>query len=162
MHRELSVTDVDALLTSEVFGHLAMTDGDQPYIVPLAYVFHENAIYGQTTEGMKINILRRSPRVCFQVQSKTDHWRSVICMGTFEELDFAKLTDAEASIIVEILTMKLSSVQSEVGISVPFSFARKSEGLTVDGKRSTLFRILITEKTGREFVPMNSSEPHRK
>jgi nitroimidazol reductase NimA-like FMN-containing flavoprotein (pyridoxamine 5'-phosphate oxidase superfamily) len=152
MHKDLSVTDIDSLLESEVFGHLACADGEKPYIVPLAFVFYGNAIYGQTTEGKKIDILRRNPQVCFQVQKQTDRWQSVMCFGMFEELDFATLDETEASMIVELLTMRLGSIQGDVGVTVPFSFNGKPQTLTTDQKKSTLFRILITEKTGREFV----------
>lgn len=152
MHKDLLATDIDSLLESEVFGHLACTDGEKPYIVPLAYVFYNNAIYGQTTEGKKIDILRKNPQVCFQVQKQTDRWQSVICWGTFQELDFSVVKEAEASMIIELLTMRLGSVQSEVGVTVPFAFNGKPQALTTDQKKSTLFRILITEKTGREFI----------
>ncbi len=153
MQRTLSLDETDALLTSEVFGHLACIDGQKPYIVPLAYIFYGHAIYGQTTEGKKIEILRRNPNVCFQVQKQEGSWKSALCWGTFEELDFDKLEQTEASMIVELLTMRLGAIQSDVGISVPFGFTGKAAPLSVHHKKSTLFRILITEKTGREFVP---------
>lgn len=152
MQRTLSDDEIHALLTSEVFGHLACVDSQKPYIVPLAYVFYGNAIYGQTTEGKKIDVLRRNPNVCFQVQKQETSWKSVMCWGTFEELDFEKLEQTEASMIVELLTMRLGAIQSEVGISVPFVFTSKAAPLSLNHKKSTLFRILITEKTGREFV----------
>lgn len=153
MHEPLTTDGIDDVLTSEVFGHLACAEGQKPYIFPMAYVFYGNAIYGQTTEGKKVSILRQNPNVCFQVQKKTDLWRSVLCWGTFEELDFDQLEQTEASMIVELLTMRLGTIQSDVGISVPFGFMEQAEPLSVDHKKSTLFRILITEKTGRMFVP---------
>lgn len=152
MQRTLSDDDIDALLTSEVFGHLACVDGQKPYIVPLAYVFYGNAIYGQTTEGKKIEILRRNPHACFQVQKQEGSWKSVLCWGMFEELDFDQLEQTEASMIVELLTMRLGAIQSDVGISVPFGFTGRAEPLSMDHKKSTLFRFRITEKTGREFA----------
>ncbi len=68
---------MNSLLMSEVFAHLGCCEGSRPYIVPLAYVFHENALYGQTTEGKKVEILRKNPLVCFQVQKQEERqWRS--------------------------------------------------------------------------------------
>lgn len=153
MNQPLTTDGINELLTSEVFGHLACVDGQKPYIIPMAYVFYGNAIYGQTTEGRKIDILRQNPQVCFQIQKYTDHWQSVLCWGTFEELDFDKLEQTEASMIVELLTMRLGAIQHEVGISVPFGFSGKAVPLSANNRRSTLFRILVTEKTGREFMP---------
>jgi len=151
MTEELSNDQIDELLTSEIFGHLACVDGQKPYIIPLAFVFYGNSIYGQTTEGKKIDILRRNPNVCFQVQRQTDHWKSVLCHGTFDELDFERLEQTEASMIVELLTMRLGAIQQDVGISVPFGFTGRAAPLSVNEKKSTLFRILISEKTGRQF-----------
>lgn len=49
---------------------LAMTDGETPYIVPLCFGYAENRLYFHcATEGRKIDILRRHPRVCFEVDS---------------------------------------------------------------------------------------------
>src|SRR4029079_330134 len=115
--------------------------------------FHANVIYGQTTEGKKIEILRKNPLVCFQVQKQEGKtWRSVICWGTFEELDFAKLDKAEAVDVAKLLTEHLGSIQDTVGVAVPFSFAESAMPLTVNNRRSTLFRILVTEKTGKFYV----------
>ncbi len=152
MERALSSKEIDTLLAGEIFGHLACSDKQNPYIVPLAYVFVGNVIYGQTTEGKKIEILRRNPNVCFQVQKKGNTWKSVICFGTFEELDFDRLEETEASMIVELLTTRLGSIQQSVGISVPFGFTNRASPLSVHNRKSTLFRILVAEKTGKEFL----------
>lgn len=153
MERALSVGETDALLQSEVFGHLGCTDGSRPYVLPLAYVFHDNVIYGQTSEGKKTDILRRNPSVCFQVQrQEEDQWRSVMCWGTFEELDFGKLEKGEAAAIVALLTERLSGIQKNVGITIPFSFADGAAPLVLNKRKSTLFRILVTEKTGKLYA----------
>lgn len=153
MERALSDTEMRELLESEVYGHLACSDNGKPYIVPLAYVFHENVLYGQTTEGKKIAILRRNPLVCFQVQQqKEKEWRSVMCWGNFEEFAFEKLNEVEASMIVELLTNRLGSIQENVGIAVPrYSFEQNAVPLLVNNRKSTLFRIVITEKTGKLY-----------
>ncbi len=78
-------------------------------------------------------------------------WRSVLCWGTFEELDFEKLDKAEAVDITKRLTGILGGIQDTVGVSVPFAFTEKATPLSVNSRKSTLFRILITEKTGRFY-----------
>ena len=152
MQGSLSNTEMDELLSSEVFGHLGCTDGAKPYIVPMAYVFHENALYGQTTEGKKVEMLRKNPLVCFQVEKLKDtQWRSVICWGKFEELDFEELKKPEAMEIVKLLTQRIGAIQENVGIVVPFSFSDQAGPMNINEKKTTLFRILITEKTGRFY-----------
>ena len=153
MQGQLSDVDMNALLEAEVFGHLGCTDGQKPYVVPMAYVYHNNALYGQTTEGRKVELLRKNPLVCFQVEQKKDReWRSVICWGSFQELDFADLKTPEGIKITEPLSRRIGGIQDSVGIAVPFSFSGTAAPLTVNDKQSTLFRIAITEKTGRFYV----------
>ncbi len=153
MNGTLSDADMDELLTSGVFGHIGYCDGGKPYVMPLAYVFHDNEIYGQTTEGRKIELIRKNPLVCFQVQHERNYeWRSVICWGTLEELDFEHMEHKEAIPIIRLLTDRLGGIQKNVGITIPsFSLNGKAVPLTVDGRKSTLFRILVTERTGRFY-----------
>jgi len=52
--------------------HLAMSDRDQPYVVPLNFGYHDNALYFHCArEGRKLDILRKNNRVCFEVD--VDH-----------------------------------------------------------------------------------------
>jgi nitroimidazol reductase NimA-like FMN-containing flavoprotein (pyridoxamine 5'-phosphate oxidase superfamily) len=152
MQGVLSDVEMNELLSSEIFGHLGCTDEMKPYVVPMAYVFHDNVFYGQTTEGKKIEMLRKNPLVCFQVESLKDgQWKSVVCWGKFEEMDFEELQKPEAITIVQLLTKRIGGIQDTVGIAVPFTFADGAAPLTVNEKKSSLFRILVSEKTGRWY-----------
>jgi len=53
-------------------GRLACTENNQPYIVPVTYMYDGQNIYDQTNEGMKLNILRKNPNICFEVDRMTD------------------------------------------------------------------------------------------
>jgi nitroimidazol reductase NimA-like FMN-containing flavoprotein (pyridoxamine 5'-phosphate oxidase superfamily) len=148
----LSDRDIDALLSGQSFGHLACSDKGKPYIVPMAYVFHNNALYGQTTEGKKVDILRRNPLVCFQVEDVSGNgWRSAQCWGTFEELDFAALQQPQAVDIVRMLTKHIASIQQRMGVTVPFGPDGQA-AVDQQGRRATVFRIAIQEKTGRWYA----------
>jgi nitroimidazol reductase NimA-like FMN-containing flavoprotein (pyridoxamine 5'-phosphate oxidase superfamily) len=152
MSRALTDAEIDDVLSSERFGRLGCAEDGKPYVFPMAYAFHANALYGQTTEGKKVAVLRRNPLACFQVDRlKGGRWRSVQCWGTFEELDFAGLREPEAMEITRLLTKHLGGIQQDVGILVPFAFGSSAKSLSKDGKASTLFRIAITEKTGRAY-----------
>ncbi len=153
MQAILSETDIEALLTSEQFGHMACSDEGKPYIVPMAFVYHDDVLYGQTAEGKKINMLRKNPSVCFQVQSFADGaWRSVICHGTFEEMDFEALHNPNGIVLVKLLTERIAGIQGNVGVAIPFMFGEGAAPMTTNGKTSTLFRIVIAEKTGRLYA----------
>ncbi len=48
---------------------LAMLDGDQPYMVPLSFALDgDDLVLHSAREGRKIDILRRNPKVCFEVE----------------------------------------------------------------------------------------------
>ncbi|HRP31408.1 MAG TPA: pyridoxamine 5'-phosphate oxidase family protein [Agriterribacter sp.] len=97
---ELNDTEIDSILTSQVVGRLACTDGKQPYVVPVTYAYDGKFIYGQTNAGTKLKMLRKNPNVCFQIEMMTDmrNWKSVLAYGKFEELK-----DKEAEKAREIL-----------------------------------------------------------
>lgn len=74
--------------------HIAMADGDEPYVVPVNYGVCDDAIYIHCAkDGRKIDIIRKNPKVCFNVAvdaelvvgktscSWTYHFRSVTGRG---------------------------------------------------------------------------------
>ena len=107
----LNNDQVKNLLASQVLGRLACTDGKQPYIVPVTYFYDGKSIYGQTNEGMKLNIMRENPNVCFEVDSMTDmnNWKSALVFGTFEELDGEKSNMARELLFGRVLSLMTSS-----------------------------------------------------
>jgi len=70
-NKKKEVTDkkiIEAILKEAVCCQLAMTDGDQPYIVPLNYGYFDNALYIHCApEGMKLDLIRKNPKVAFNV-----------------------------------------------------------------------------------------------
>ena len=88
MRGELNEMQIDHLLLSQAIGRIGCTDGKKPYIVPVTYVYDGKNIIGQTKEGMKLDLIRKNPKVCFEVDVTTNmaNWQSVILVGTFHEL----------------------------------------------------------------------------
>lgn len=149
MHRELTSEEIKEVLAVETLGHLGCTDGKRPYIIPMAFSYAKGILYGQTTEGKKTDILRGNPHCCFQIgNAKGGMWRSVLCEGEFEELNFEQLHDADSIDAVKALTNRLSAIQDIVGIDVEFSQNDTPKPLKINGKKSTLFRIVITNMSG--------------
>jgi uncharacterized protein len=85
---KLNSDQMDNVISSQALGRLACTDGMLPYIVPVTYTYDGKYIYGQTNKGKKLDILRKNPNVCFQVErmSNMRNWESVLVYGQFEEL----------------------------------------------------------------------------
>lgn len=70
------------------FGRLGCARGNQPYVVPVYFVYDQEYLYAFSTFGRKIIWMRQNPQVCVEVDEvKTHyHWTSVIAMGEYEEL----------------------------------------------------------------------------
>lgn len=91
---------MEAILRREVIGHLALADGDELYMVPLNYTYHEGKIlFHCSLEGKKLDMIRRNSRVCFEVchqyADPAEHgpegcdapFDSVLCWGTARIID---------------------------------------------------------------------------
>ncbi len=108
---ELNETQINNLLSSQVVGRLACTDGDKPYIVPVTYTYDGEYIYGQTNVGKKLKLLRKNPHVCFEVDKMMDmrNWQSVIVHGKFEELNENDSTKAKEIFFEKVYPMQTST-----------------------------------------------------
>ncbi|MDR7666496.1 pyridoxamine 5'-phosphate oxidase family protein [Methanosarcina sp. Z-7115] len=64
---------IEEILSKAKFLHLAFSDEDIPYIVPMAFGYKRNAIYLHSSQkGKKINIFKTNPRVCFEADVETE------------------------------------------------------------------------------------------
>ena len=59
--------EIDAIIRHSRVCRLGLTDGDEPYVVPLCFGYDGEALYFHCAkEGRKLDILRRNNRVCFE------------------------------------------------------------------------------------------------
>jgi len=143
---ELTETQIKNLLSSQVLGRLACSDGEQPYIIPLTYTYNGEYLYGQTNEGEKLKILRKNPKVCFEVDSMSDmaNWQSVLVYGTFQEL-----TDEEAEKARAILFSKIFLLMTSSTVHV-HEHDENTEDLDDSARiKQIMYRIHIEKMTGR-------------
>lgn len=64
---------IKAILSKAKFIHIALSDSETPYIVPMSFGYLDNAIYLHSSrEGKKIEILKKNPRVCFEAATETE------------------------------------------------------------------------------------------
>jgi len=102
---ELNKREIIDFLESQFIGRLGCHVNGETYIVPVNYVYQNNAIYAHSGEGKKIEMLRANPRVCFQVD-KIDSmfkWKSVMLWGTFEELKGVERQQVMQGLILRIM-----------------------------------------------------------
>lgn len=68
MSRVLSREEMEALLRQSKVGRLALSCQDNPYVIPLCFVYHLGALYFHCSpEGKKMDYLRSNSRACYQV-----------------------------------------------------------------------------------------------
>lgn len=88
MFGKLNREQIDAVLRKQVVGRIGCHADGLTYVVPIGYAYDQNVIYGHTGEGLKIDIMRKNPKVCFQVDNivNISNWQSVVVQGAFEEV----------------------------------------------------------------------------
>ena len=142
---QLNSIQIDNLLTSQVLGKIACTDGLQPYIVPVTYSYDGKYIYGQTNDGKKLDILRKNPRVCFEVDCVFNmrHWQSVIILGTFEELENDEAEQAHEILFNRVYPLMTSNAVHTYGHNEEFIPVQESQ------RKNVMYRIKIENVSGR-------------
>ncbi|MBU3713805.1 MAG: pyridoxamine 5'-phosphate oxidase family protein [Ferruginibacter sp.] len=145
MTGELTKQEIDNVLMSQSLCRIACSDDKKPYLVPVTFAYNGTYLYGQSMNGTKLNILRKNPNVCVQVDiiNSMTNWKSVIVTGQFEELK-----DKEAETAREHLYSKIFSLMT--GSSV-HSFGHELESAIDENNRikSVMYRIKIEKITGR-------------
>lgn len=70
--KEKEITDREELrriLAAARVCRLAMCDGERPYLVPLSFALDgDDLVLHSAREGRKLDVLRRNPAVCFEVE----------------------------------------------------------------------------------------------
>jgi nitroimidazol reductase NimA-like FMN-containing flavoprotein (pyridoxamine 5'-phosphate oxidase superfamily) len=143
---ELDGLQIEDLLMSLPVGRIGCHADGITYIVPVNYVYEDNTVYAHSKKGMKIDIMRKNPEVCFQVDAIDDllNWESVITWGKFEEIvDMQEKTQVMQKIINRVMPlMRGETAQPSHG----FTDAASDVGEDVE---LILYKILLSKKTGR-------------
>ncbi|MEI3797112.1 hypothetical protein SAMN05660461_1033 [Chitinophaga ginsengisegetis] len=145
---KLNLDQIDQVLAKNVTGRIGCTDGQKVYIVPVSYAFNNAYLVIHSREGMKIDMMRQHPHVCFQVDEITDmaNWRSVVLWGDYEEITDPK----ERFYAMKFLVSRLAHLQvSETAGVSDMHEEIATERMPENIIRPIVYRIRITEKTGR-------------
>ena len=148
MIEELSSLEIENVLRTQVVGRIGCHDGDLVYVVPISYAYDGEYVYFHSYEGKKVEMMRKNPQVCFQVDETKDmaNWKSVIAWGEFEELtDHEKRNKALQHLLERRLPVS-SSITTHLGQTWPFTGNGKNGLNEIPG---IVFRIYLTEKTGK-------------
>ncbi len=144
---KLTNTEIEEVLYNNAVGRIACSNNNQPYIVPINYVYDGAYIIAHATEGQKIDIMRNNSAVCFEVDEIVNftNWKSVVIQGTYEEItDEKDKQEAMDKLVDKALKLKLSETAIPPHLSGKRSHPREAGHMNM-----VVFRILISEKTGR-------------
>jgi len=144
----LKSEEIEDLLYNQVTGRIGCHDKDFVYVIPISYAYVDNNIYCHTYPGKKLDIMRKNPKVCFQVDEMKDmaNWKSVIAWGEFEEVGDQKERNKALRILLQRALPVISSVTTHLGETWPFSVENENEISKIPG---VVFRIHLQERTGK-------------
>ena len=139
--------EIEELLLSSVMGRLGCNDGEKMYVVPINYVYDGKYMIAHSQIGMKLEMMRKNPNVCFEVDEVKDftNWKSVIAWGEYQELVAERERYAAMKLFVDrMLRMKISETAAPPELSEQRVHPRSPGNI-----RPVIYRILLSEKTGR-------------
>jgi len=148
----LPLSQIEDVLKNQLVGRIGCSVNNETYVVPISYAYDGNYIYCHTTEGKKMEMMRKNPKVCFQVDEMKDmaNWKSVLVQGEFEEVKSNMERNAAMQNLLNRYLPIISSVTTHFGEHWPFHAEDLSN---IDG---IVFRIAVKEKTGRFESTMQS------
>lgn len=145
----LNSNQVERLFLTQYTGRLGFHANGRTYIVPISYAYDGQYLYAHTHEGIKIDLLRQNPDVCFEVDDirNTADWQSAIAWGEMEELtDTISRTKA-----LHLLSNRLlpHTASTPVRLSAEWPFLPDQ----TDEIEGLVFRVGLAEKSGRFEMP---------
>lgn len=144
----LTQQQMEELLLRNVTGRIGCHDGDRVYIVPVSYAFNDTGIIAHSREGLKIDMMRKNPKVCFEVDEIADmgNWKSVIAYGNYEEIEDEK----ERYYAMKFLVGRLMHQRVSETAGIPrMGMDGVAETIVASEIRPVVYRIRFDGLTGR-------------
>jgi hypothetical protein len=141
----LTPAQIEEVLKKEVVARIGCYANGRPYVVPITYTYDGESVIGHSAHGMKIDMMRRNPNVCVEVDHVDDlaNWRSVIAWGKYEELSGEAAFDAIEALVKRLEPLTVSQT------SIPTLHHARPHGREPLAEGVVVYRIRLTEKTGR-------------
>jgi nitroimidazol reductase NimA-like FMN-containing flavoprotein (pyridoxamine 5'-phosphate oxidase superfamily) len=143
----LNNEEIEKVMKAHSIGRIGCHSNEKMYVVPISYVYDNDCIYCHSHEGLKINIMRQNPKVCFEVDTleNLNAWKSAIAWGEFEEIKNEDERKAALKLMLDkaLPFTKSKTMKMELGSNYPFApdDLSKIHGI--------VFKIKLHEKTGR-------------
>jgi nitroimidazol reductase NimA-like FMN-containing flavoprotein (pyridoxamine 5'-phosphate oxidase superfamily) len=146
---EMSSGQIKEVLKRVGYGHLGVTRGVHPYIVPVHYAYDDPYIFIYTTEGKKTEIIRDNPEICLQVEDvKSDKdWESVIVSGEAYRINDKEERDRA----LEFILARNPTLTPAISIRWMDSWVRENV--------EVVYRIIPRMLTGRATIERTEATP---
>ena len=144
---ELNPEQIEQVLHSQVIGRIGCHTGGRTYIVPITYAYDGERIICHSGLGMKVQMMRSNPEVCFEVEQVDNlaNWRSVIAWGNYEELHGEAATKAMEKLVARVMPLLVSSTIRLSHVEQALMQGKEYE----PSPHAVIFCIHLKEKTGR-------------
>jgi uncharacterized protein len=88
MIQEMTEKECLEVLGRTRIARLACAHENQPYVVPIYFVYEGGYLYAVTTLGQKVDWMRSNPLVCVEIDEveSSTQWTSIVIFGQYEEL----------------------------------------------------------------------------
>jgi nitroimidazol reductase NimA-like FMN-containing flavoprotein (pyridoxamine 5'-phosphate oxidase superfamily) len=151
---KLNTSEIEEVLHHEVIGRIGCHANDVTYIVPITYAYDGNNIYALSKSGMKVDVMRKNPKVCFEVESFRDmgNWQSVVVWGDFRELQDA---EERKDALRKLLNRHMPMVCSE---TVQLTDHWPFEPADINSIEGIVYTIEVKERSGRFEASSNDHE----
>lgn len=158
--KEREITDeqeIKAILEKAQIGHLALCDGDQPYVIPMNYGIEWGNLmkiyFHCGMEGRKLDIVKKNNKVCFQVDVDNEFiMGKLACSCSFNYRS-----------IIAFGTIKIVTIREEVINGLNFIMAQYTGNSNYEYnetalKMTTVLEMTVLEMTGKKkMVKPNKS-----
>lgn len=141
----LTIEEIENTIKGQIVGRIGCHADGITYVIPMSYAYDGEYVYGHSHEGMKIDMMRSNPEICFEVDEMTDmaNWKCVVMWGTYEELhDPTERKVALQHLINRVLPLN-SSETTHLTPNWPFPEEH------IEDIGGVVFRIQLKNKTGR-------------
>ena len=148
---KLSEKEAEELLQQHLICRLGCIANDQLYVVPVNYVYHEGSVLAHTVPGHKIDLMRKNPKVCVEVDEIKgfNEWKSVIAWGTYEEI----VNEEEKMAAMKVFVDRTLRVKISETAVLPELHGKRVHPRSPGNIELIVYRINIHTKTGRFETP---------
>lgn len=142
---ELNKSQIDDVLQQEMVGRIGCYANNKIYVVPVSYAYDGRYIYAHSKEGKKIEMMRKNPQVCFEVDAMENlaNWRGVIIWGKYEELKDPKDQERGMKILQDRFAPVITSETAHR------HHAMRAPHVIEKETKAIIYRIAIKERSGR-------------